>query len=445
MTDQPARAASPAAPPLGGPAYLRLIGIGAAIGIPAAAVAVAFLAVVHEVEQVLWTTWPESMGLTTPPWWMVVGLPVVGAALVWLARRSLPGDGGHDPLRGISLAPTPIAYAPGVALAAIASLSFGAVLGPEAPLIALGSVVGMVGVRWWKVTGPGGQVISTAGAFSAVSALFGGPVVAGALLLEAGIALGSNLIPVLLPGAVAAAIGYTIIVGVGSWSGIPMSGLSVPDLPAYPNTRIVDLLLAVVVGVAVGLLVHVVRIVASRIADSSARLGMGPVLLLGGLATGLLAQAIVGLGGSDDDVLFSGQFDLSHLLGMTSETLVLAVVASKALAYAICLGAGFRGGPVFPAIFIGTAVALLIGEPFGMSTTAVVAIGTACGMASFTRLLFSSTVFALLLVGTAGLSAIPAAVLAAASAWVVGKFLDTRAGTATPAPGPSSAPGPASA
>lgn len=436
-----------AQPQLGGREYLRLIGIAAAIGIPAALVAVAFLGLVHVVENLLWTDWPQAMGLDSPPWWLILGLPAVGGVLVWLARTTLPGDGGHEPLGGISLAPTPISYAPGVALAALASLAFGAVLGPEAPLIALGSVVGMVAVRWWKVRGPAAQVVSTAGAFSAVSALFGGPIVAGALLLEAGIGLGSSLIPVLLPGAVAAAVGYTVIVGVGSWSGIPTAGLVVPDLPAYPNTRVVDLLLAVVVGVLVALMVAVARRLATVITGLRPRIGAGPVLVAGGLVVGLLALLAQHQGGSYDDVLFSGQFDLTRLLGTTDESLILLIVLTKAVGFAVCLGVGFRGGPVFPAIFLGTAVALLVGLPFGMSTTAVLAIGTACGMTAFTRLLFSSLIFALLLGGSASIAAIPAAVLAAAAAWVVGKTLDSRvpdppgdAGAPAPAgPGPATA------
>lgn len=436
-----------AQPQLGGRDYLRLIGIGAVIGIPAALVAVAFLGLVHVLENLLWTTWPQALGLDSPPWWMILGLPVVGAMLVWLARVALPGDGGHEPLGGISLAPTPLSYAPGVALAALGSLSFGAILGPEAPLIALGSVVGMVAVRWWKVSGPAAQVVSTAGAFSAVSALFGGPVVAGALLLEAGIGLGSTLVPVLLPGAVAAAVGYTVIVGVGSWSGIPTSGLAVPDLPAYPNTRVVDLLLAVVVGVLVALLVAASRRTATRIVDLRGRVGLGPMLVAGGLLVGLLALLVERVGGSYDEVLFSGQFALPELLGTTDETLILLLVLAKAIGFTVCLGAGFRGGPVFPAIYLGTAVALLVGTPFGMSTTAVLAIGTACGMTAYTRLMFSSLIFALLLDGMAGVSAIPAAVLGAAAAWVVGTTLDSRAAHrsgAASAP-PPAGPGPATA
>jgi hypothetical protein len=64
------------APPTGG-AYLRVIAVAAAIGIPAA------------------------LGADAPPWYLVVGLPVVGACIALAARTLLPGDGGRPPLEGL--------------------------------------------------------------------------------------------------------------------------------------------------------------------------------------------------------------------------------------------------------------------------------------------------------------------------------------------------------
>ena len=419
------------APALGGAQYLRLVGIGALIGIPAALIAVLFQALVHKTETLLWTDLPDAMGLDGPPWWLVLALPVVGALLVWGARVLLPGDGGHEPIKGLNAAPTAVRYAPGVALAAFGTLAFGGVLGPEAPLIALGSAVGMIFVGRLKLSGPAETVLSTSGSFSAVSALFGGPVVAGALLLEAGVAAGSAIIPVLLPGAVAAAVGYVLIVGLGSWSGIPMHGLSVPDLPAYDNTRVVDLLIAVAAGVVIAALVLVLRTVGERLVDLQPRFGIGPSLLLGALVVGLLALAVEGLGGNYSDVLFSGQSDLPHLLTLGAGWVSLAIIAAKALAYVICLGVGFRGGPIFPAIFIGVGVAILLGGMAGMSPTVALAIGTAAGMSAFSRLMFSSLVFVILIVGgTDAATTMPAATLAAASAWLVVRVADQRKATA---------------
>lgn len=40
------------------------------------------------------------------------------------------------------------------------------------------------------------------------------------------------------------------------------------------------------------------------------------------------------------------------------------------------LGAGFRGGPVFPAIFLGIGLAMLADELLDVSPTLAVAVGT---------------------------------------------------------------------
>jgi len=84
----------------------------------------------------------------------------------------------------------------------------------------------------------------------------------------------------------------------------------------------------------------------------------------------------------------------------------------------VCLGCGFRGGPVFPAVFIGVLVATFAVVWFDVSQTWAVAVGTAAGMAAGTGLLFSSLLLSLLLVGLGGQDAIPAAVLAATAAWL---------------------------
>ena len=60
----------------------------------------------------------------------------------------------------------------------LAAVAFGAVLGPEMPVVALGSAVGVVAHRMVRLGGQEGAVLSTAGSFSAISALFGGPLVA---------------------------------------------------------------------------------------------------------------------------------------------------------------------------------------------------------------------------------------------------------------------------
>jgi H+/Cl- antiporter ClcA len=393
--------------------------------VPAALVAAGFIAAVHQLENVLWDDLPDGLGYSSPPWFLVLGLPVVGAAIVVVARRFLPGDGGHEPIKGLSTAPTPPAAAAGVALAALGTLSFGAVLGPEAPLIALGSAVGVGASQLVRLGPRENAVLGTAGSFSAISALFGGPLPAGVLLVEAGLAMGAALVPLLLPGLVAAACGYLIFIGLGDWGGLEATKLKVPDLPHYEHTTVSDLLIAVAVGIAAALVIIGVRRLGTRIAGLRQRgVGMTALLLAGGLAVGCLAQVADLLGGDSQDVLFSGQAAVPNIIAESSDGVVIAVLAAKAIAYGICLGCGFRGGPVFPAIFIGVAFASIAVVAIDMSPTVAVAMGTAAGMAAATRMVLASLVVAALLVGTAGVDAISAAVLAAVAAWLTVAALD---------------------
>ena len=64
---------------------------------------------------------------------------------------------------------------------------------------------------------------------------------------------------------------------------------------------------------------------------------------------------------------------------------------------------------------------------FDMSPTVAVAMGAAAGMAAQSRLLLSSMLLASILVGPAGADAVPAAVLAAAAAWLCATALERRA------------------
>jgi H+/Cl- antiporter ClcA len=435
--EAPATAAGEPSPQIKGRAYLRLILLGAAIGIPASLLAVGFMAAVHELEELLWHDLPDALDKDSPPWYLILGLPLVGAVIVVLARRSLPGDGGHNPVEGLNASPTPAAYAPGVALAALGSLPFGAVLGPEAPLIALGSAVGMVVAPWANLGEKEKAVLGTAGSFAAIAALFGGPIPAGVLLIEAGVALGAAVVPLLLPGLVAAALGYLIFTGLGDWGGVEETTLAVPNLPAYDGTNIPDLLVGVAVGVLAAILIGAIHRLAREVDGlEGRRLGLASLLLAGAGAVGALALLADGLGANPEDVLFSGQQSLPDLLAEGSAGIVVVLLAAKGLAYAISLGAGFRGGPVFPAIFIGVALATLAVIAFDVSTTLAVAVGTAAGMAAATKLVFSSLVIAALLVGSAGVDAVPAAVLAAVAAWITVNALErAREPEALPATG----------
>jgi len=424
---------------------LRLVLLGAAIGIPAALAAIAFFTVVHYLEQLIWHALPTALGEASPPWYLVVFLPVVGAAIVAIARLALPGDGGRSPLAGMSHGATPVRYVPGIVVAALGTLGFGLVLGPEAPVMAVGSAVGLGITSIVRSDAREQGILSMAGIFSAISTLFGGPLVAGVMLTEGGISLGAVLIPVLLPGFVAAAVGYLVFLGVGPYTGAPAPGLQVPDLPAYVGTSVPDLIIAIVVGVVTAALIVAINGAAKRVAalqdgrQGDRGVGLVAALLLGGLAVGALAQLATVFGVAPDDVLFSGQASIPALVSESSLIALVVLVIAKAAAYAVSLATGFRGGPIFPAVFLGVGVAAFAVELFGTSPTFAIAIGCAAGMAAQTRLVVTSMLFAALLVGSGGFDAIAGAVFATVASWLTVQALDPPAavqpeGQSQPAP-----------
>ncbi len=120
----------------------------AVLGVPVSAAAYGFLALVDYLQKEIFVHWPHGLGYSTAPIWWPLPILAIGGVAVALAIKYLPGDGGPSPAHGFGVhkPPTP-AQLPGVVLAAIATLSFGIVLGPEAPLIALGGGLAVAASR----------------------------------------------------------------------------------------------------------------------------------------------------------------------------------------------------------------------------------------------------------------------------------------------------------
>ena len=409
---------------------LRLIAFGAIIGIPAALISLAFFTAVHYLEHFLWTDLPSALGEATTPAYLVVGLPVVGALIVAGGRLFLPGDGGPSPLGGLAHGITPVRFAPSIVAAALGTLGFGLVLGPEAPVMALGSATGVALTSVVRMSENETKVLSSAGQFSAISTLFGGPLVGGVMVTESGIGLGAALIPALLPGFVAAAVGYLIFVGLGPYTGAPAPGLQVPDLEPYTGVTVTDLGLGIAVGIGTAVVVAVLTRAARGLETRAhGRLGSSGrsitlILLAGGFTVGVVAWAAGQLGVDPQDVLFSGQASIPAVVSQSSVQLLIVLVVAKGLAYLVTLAAGFRGGAIFPSLFLGIGLAAFAVELFGASPTLAIAVGAAAGMAAQTRLVVTAMLFAALLVGQTGADAITPVVLATVAAYVTAVALD---------------------
>ena len=408
-------------------AYVRTLVLAALLGVPVAFAAVLFQTAIHDLIHLVWEVIPDDLGWSEPAWWYVILIPGLAGLLVAAAVR-LPGHGGHSPLEGLGADPIPPIALASILPAALATLGLGLVLGPEAPLIALGLGLGAVAVRLIRLEGTGAQLLVLAGAFAAVAALFGGPLIAAFLLFEVMAAGGKipaqQIGRALLPGFVAAGTGALVFTGVAGWSGLHQASLALPPLPPYESVRITDIAWCLLVAAVVSVVVVAIRHVAHRVA---AQPSLGPVALLivAGLAVGALA--VVFRAATDrpvDLVLFSGQTELPAVIAEGSAGVLVLLVLTKGLAYALSLGAGFRGGPVFPAIAIGVATAMVAADVLpGLHTTPAVATGIAAGTTAVLRVPFTAVLLVTLLVGPSAFDVVPIAVLAAAMGWLVATML----------------------
>ena len=124
-----------------------------------------------------------------------------------------------------------------------------------------------------------------------------------------------------------------------------------------------------------------------------------------GLLIGLTAMAYQLISGhSFSQVLFSGQEALPELVAHAADysvgVLILLVVC-KALVYGLSLSA-FRGGPVFPSMFIGAALGVAASGLPGMSLAPAIAMGIGAMCAAMLRLPLTSALLATLLLGADG-------------------------------------------
>ena len=330
----------------------------------------------------IWETIPENW--TTTPAWYVIGLLLVAAVLVFVIRKFV-GDAGHSPIGGIKVSSiTPKEYV-GVILAILASLWGGVVLGPEVALVTTGSMIGGLVAKGMRFTDAADQKkIVGFGALGAILALFVGPIISGSLKL----------------------------------GGTP-SSIEVDQLGW-----------AILVAIIVAVVVTLARTVAALLARATGSGAHLPILVVAGLIVGISALIVQNRTG--ESVLFivtSGEEFITKLPALTSVSTVLAIIIFKAIAYAVSLGSGFRGGPFFPAMFIGAAVGLLISLAMGdsgPSVPAAIVVGVIASLISTAPMKWPIVLIlgAVLGVLMGGWALVPAALLGAVVARLIPRWGD---------------------
>lgn len=420
---------------------LVLLALAAVVGVVVSLAAWGFLELIHQIQVGVFTDLPEELGYESAPMWFYLVVLGLAGIVIALAIERLPGDGGHVPAQGLKVGgdPTEPVELPGIILAALGTIGLGLVLGPEAPLIALGAGLGLLAIRAVKADAPdeAQAVIAASGSFAAMSMIFNSPIIAAVILIEA-LGLDREKLPlVLLPGLLAAGIGSLVSIGMGSLTGLSTSAYSLGalPLPQLAEPALGDFALTVPLAVAVAAICFVVMHLGLRTYATVLRRPLVLIPLAALLVAGcaIAFHAITGKGA--EEVLFSGQDALPGLTaeaGAWSVSALFLVLAFKGLAWGISLG-GFRGGPTFPSMFIGAAAGVLVWNLTGLDLTAAVGVGMGAGLVSVLRLPLSAVVLATLLVSKSGAGAGPLIIVGVVVAYLVSVGLDRALASRAPA------------
>jgi chloride channel protein, CIC family len=404
--------------------YRVLLVLAAIVGVLVSLASWGFLELIHATQDWVFKDLPGELGFkAVPTWWPLPVLALAGLVIAFAIVR-LPGRGGHEPSEGLKSGPPTLPIElPGVMLAAFATIGLGLVLGPEAPLIALGGGLGIFAIRSLRRDAPDRAVtvMAAAGAFAAISTIFGSPIIGALIMIEAA-GLGGPMLPVILiPGLISAGIGSLVFIGMGSLTGLSSSAYAITPLtlPAYARPTLAAFGWTIVLALGAALVTFgivtlgraTMRLVARR-----------PyiVIPLAGLAIAALAIAFFEATGEPANlVLFSGQDGMGpvvqHAATLTLGTLALLIVF-KGLAWGVSLGAA-RGGPTFPALFLGIIGGLLAAHLPGFAETPAIAVLMGAATVSVLRLPLSCTVIALI-VTRAGLGSTPLIIVAVAIAYL---------------------------
>jgi len=342
------------------------------IGIASSLILLFMMRVAGILQTFLWQTLPATFGVSLfAPGWIITILTLTGIA-VGVVIRYVPGHGGPDPASEPLIGnPVESRALPGLALAMILGLAGGVSLGPEHPIMAINVALAVaLGSKLLpRVNSLDWTILAAAGT---IGALFGTPVAAALIFSQT--LNSTNDVPLwdklFAPLMAAAAGGVTTGLFVHPNFSLPIAH--------YSQLHLTDIFSgAVVAAIAIALGMVAVWCL-PRLHALMHRL-KNPVLILG--AGGFVLGLLGALGGPQ--TLFKGVDEMQQLaFGQTwtvYDYFLFAII--KLAALVIAAACGFRGGRIFPAVFVGVALGLMLHEHVEAVPAAVTVSCAVLGMA----------------------------------------------------------------
>ena len=415
--------------------FVVLLVLVAIVGVAVSLASWCFLELVHQIQQEVFVHLPHAFGYSSEPrWWPLPVLPIA-AFITAFAIEKLPGRGGHIPANGLATGgpPPTIPDLSSVLLAAFATIGMGLVLGPEAPLIALGSGLGAFFIRRARKDAQPQVItlVAAAGSFAAVSFVFSSPLIAAVILIEASGIGGARLPLLFVPGLLAAGIGSLVSLGMGSFTGLSTSAYALSALPlptfAHPDPGNFAWSIALAIAIAAG--AHVIMRGGKRTYTRGVAKAVraAPRRRPGDSRVGDPVLTDHRQGHRRDPVLRPGPAPGSgvscrHVLSRCARA-DCRVQGDRLLPFA---GELPRRSDISGDVPRGSAGIMASHLP-GFHITAAVAVGMSAGVVSVLRLPLTAVIVAIVLTANSGVGAEPLVIVGVVVAYVVTLLLSRRA------------------
>ena len=324
-----------------------------AIGIASSLILIVVMKIASVLQNLLWQRLPGTLGIAQDsPFWIIGVLTLTGIA-VGLVIRFSQGHAGPDPAcEPLIGAPVPPSALPGLIVALILGLAGGVSLGPEHPIMTVNIALAVaIGARLLpRVNRMEWTILASAGT---IGALFGTPVAAALIFSQT--LNGSSEVPLwdrLFAPLMAAAAGALT-------TGLFFHPHFSLPIAHYGKMEMTDILSGAIVA-AIAIAAGMVAVWCLPRLHAMMHQMKNPVLVLGigGFILGILGV----IGGPVS--LFKGLDEMQQMVAnqafSTSDYFLLAVI--KLAALVVAAASGFRGGRIFPAVFVGVALGLMLHE-----------------------------------------------------------------------------------
>ncbi|EHO0086466.1 ion channel protein [Escherichia coli] len=324
-----------------------------AIGIASSLILIVVMKIASVLQNLLWQRLPGTLGIAQDsPLWIIGVLTLTGIA-VGLVICFSQGHAGPDPAcEPLIGAPVPPSALPGLIVALILGLAGGVSLGPEHPIMTVNIALAVaIGARLLpRVNRMEWTILASAGT---IGALFGTPVAAALIFSQT--LNGSSEVPLwdrLFAPLMAAAAGALT-------TGLFFHPHFSLPIAHYGQMEMTDILSGAIVA-AIAIAAGMVAVWCLPRLHAMMHQMKNPVLVLGigGFILGILGV----IGGPVS--LFKGLDEMQQMVAnqafSTSDYFLLAVI--KLAALVVAAASGFRGGRIFPAVFVGVALGLMLHE-----------------------------------------------------------------------------------